>query len=89
MVKSIKPVVSIIESDEWQLLILGITLLIFLTVLLYFTRYYYKKNYQTSTVFNSQTGESNPIVTPGDLKPCNKGECVVNLTTGLKKCPEK
>ena len=89
MVKSIKPVVSVIESDEWQLLILGVTLLIFLTVLLYFTRYYYKKNYQTSTVFNSQTGESNPIVTPGDLKPCNKGECVVNLTTGLKKCPEK
>jgi len=89
MVNSIKPVVTIIENDEWQLLILGITLLIFLTVLLYFTRYYYKKNYQVTTTTNPQTVQETHAVTPGVLKPCKPGECLVNISSGLKKCPEK
>ena len=88
MVKAIKPVITVIESDEWQLLVLGITLLIFLTVILYFTRYYYKKNYQTTNVFNPQTGDSKPTVTAGGLQACKKGQCTVNLDTGLKKCPD-
>jgi len=87
MVKTIKPVVTVIENDEWQLLILGITLLIFLTVILYFTRYYYKQNYQVSEEYDPLTNSSTPAVTAGSLKACSKGDCIVNLSTGLKKCP--
>lgn len=88
MVKAIKPVITVLQNDEWQLLVLGITLLVFLTVLLYFSRYYYKVNYQVSDEFDPQTGETKPNVTAGTLKACSKkGYCVVNLETGMKKCP--
>lgn len=88
MVKTIKPTITVIDNIEWQLLVLGIVLLIFVTVLLYFSRYYYNKNYKVSQVYDAQTGQDKPTVTPGNLKPCGKkGYCVVDLESGLKNCP--
>lgn len=88
MVQSIKPSITVIDNIEWQLLVLGITLLIFITVIFYFTRYYYKQNYYVSQEFDQQTGENKHTITQGYLKPCGKkGECVINLDTGIKKCP--
>lgn len=88
MVKTIKPTITVIDNIEWQLLVLGITLIIFMIVMLYFTRYYYNKNYKTTYVSNPQTSTNDITVTAGNLKSCEKpGYCIVNLESGLKTCP--
>lgn len=87
MVKPIKPVITILKNDEYQLLIIGGTLLAFLMIILFFSKYYYKKQYNISKVFDSQNGKENPLITQGGLNKCTKGECVVEISTGLKKCP--
>jgi len=88
MVQGIKPNITIIDSMEWQLLILGVTLIIFLSVILYFTRYYHKKKYYVSQEYDAQTETTKSTITSGLLKPCEKkGYCLVDKETGIKNCP--
>ena len=87
MIQKINPVITIVKNDQWQLLILGTTLLIFLLIVLYFSRYYYKKKFNVSQTTNPQTGNTETKQTYGALKQCTKGQCIVNIKSGLKRCP--
>lgn len=87
MVNPVIPKITILENPEYQLLILGTTLLIFMLIILYFSRLYYKKSHTVAQEYNVQTNQTNSYVAPAGLKSCNRGECIVNTQTGLKKCP--
>lgn len=83
MVRPVKPVITIIENQEYTLLILGTTLLIFISIILYFSKYYYNRKFSVK----KQEG-NNPMISAGGLDQCTKGQCVIDIETGLKQCPQ-